>query len=209
MARLLAVCHNATGMAGAPLKDYATALYDRLRALARSRMLGQRAGHTLDPTGLANEAILRLLKCDPARVNDEEHFMMLAADAMRQILVDHARARATKKRGGGERPASLDDQDSADAGGGEPLGPTLQLRMDPDQLLDLNEALDELEKLDARAATVVKMRAFAGMNLDEIAALLGASRRTIERSWRYAMAELRIRLSDPVFGDGGNERPRD
>src|SRR5580765_1625749 len=101
-------------MASTPLKDYATALYDRLRAMARARMAGQRAGHTLDPTGLANEAILRLLKCDAAQINNEEHFLMLAAEAMRQILVDHARARAAQKRGGGSKPQSLDADDAGD-----------------------------------------------------------------------------------------------
>src|SRR5690349_15095578 len=131
-------------------------------------MLKQRAGHTLDPTGLANEAILRLLKCDPARINDEEHFMMLAAEAMRQILVDHARAKTAVKRGGGERPVSLDDVDGA--GGNEESGDArfnfaIQPQMDPVQLLALNEALDGLESADARAAAIVKMRAFAGMNL--------------------------------------------
>src|SRR5262245_57998324 len=172
-------------MAGEPLKDYAAVLYDRLRALARARMLGQRAGHTLDPTGLAHEAIMRLLKCDAAQIKDEEHFMMLAAEAMRQILVDHARARTAKKRGGGERRVSLDDDD--DAAHSEPFGRALQLRMDPVQLLAINEALDDLEKVDRDAAQVVKMRTFAGMNPDEIATLLGASRRTVERRWRYAM----------------------
>src|SRR5882724_10862623 len=112
-------------MAAEPLQEYAAVLYDRLRALARSRMLGQRDGHTLDPTGLAHEAILRLLKCDPEKISDEDHFMMLAAEAMRQILVDHARARAAKKRGGGERPASLDDDGSA---GVKLFGHALQLR---------------------------------------------------------------------------------
>ncbi len=175
------------------LKQYALTLYDRLRALARARMLGERAGHTLDPTGLANEAILRLLKCDPARVNDEDHFMLLAAEAMRRILVDHARAKATLKRGGGERPTSLDGEDFSE--GDEPVARPLQLRMDPLQLLALNEALDDLEKRDHDGAVVVKMRTFAGMNPDEIAALLGTSRRTVERRWNYAMAELRVHLS--------------
>ena len=103
-------------MAAEQLKDYASALYDRLRALARARMLGQRAGHTLDPTGLAHEAIMRLLKCDPGQINDEEHFMTLAVEAMRQILVDHARAKAAIKRGGGQRPASLEEDDAAGQG---------------------------------------------------------------------------------------------
>ena len=165
-------------------------------------MAGQRAGHTLDPTGLANEAILRLLKCDPARINDEEHFMMLAAEAMRQILVDHARRKTAAKRGGGERLASLGSDEAAEEAaivGG--YGQTLQLRMDPTRLLAINEALDGLEKEDGRSATIVKMRTFAGMNLDEIAALLGTSRRTVERDWRYAMADLRTRLATDADGE--------
>jgi RNA polymerase sigma factor (TIGR02999 family) len=182
-------------MAAAGAQDYATVLYDRLRALARARMAGQRAGHTLDPTGLANEAIVRLLKCDPDQIKDEEHFMMLAAEAMRQILVDHARARATQKRGGGVRPDSLDNECAAQA---------VQLRMDPLQLLALSEALDDFETQDPGAAAIVKMRNFAGMDCEEIAALLSLSRRTVERRWRYAMAELRVRLSDAP-----NERDRD
>jgi RNA polymerase sigma factor (TIGR02999 family) len=194
-------------MAVDPLKDYASVLYDRLRALARARMLGQRAGHTLDPTGLAHEAIMRLLKCDPGQINDEEHFMTLAAEAMRQILVDHARARAAKKRGGGEKRVSLDDQD--DAAANEPFGRAVQLRMDPVQLLAINEALDDLEKVDRDAAQIVKMRTFAGMNPDEIAALLGASRRTVERRWRYAMAELRVRLSEKPGDDSTGKQGHD
>src|SRR5262245_233385 len=161
------------GMADAPLKDYAAVLYDRLRALARARMLGQRTGHTLDPTGLANEAMVRLLNCDPNQINDEEHFMRLAPEAMRQILVDHARAKATLKRGSGLRPTSLrenlarDDAESGDA---------LALGMGPDQVLELNDALADFERTDPDAATVVKMRAFAGMNSEEIAALLNTSK---------------------------------
>lgn len=168
-------------------QEYATALYDRLRALARARMAGQRVGHTLDPTGLANEAILRLLKCSADQIRGEDHFMMLAAEAMRQILVDHARARAALKRGGGVRPESLD---------GERLSQAVQLRMDPAQLLAINEALGELEKQDSSAATIVKLRTFGGMDCEEIAALLKLSRRTVERRWRFAMADLRVRLSD-------------
>ena len=188
-------------MSGEPLNQYASALYDRLRALARARMLGQRAGHTLDPTGLANEAILRLLKCDPAQVNDEEHFMMLAAEAMRQILVDHARAKATVKRGGGARPLSLQDDEALN---NDAPGHALTLRMDPAQILDLNDALDELEKQEPGAATIVKMRTFAGMTNDEVAALLNISKRTVERRWRFAMAELRVSLSDSR--DDSNEQ---
>jgi RNA polymerase sigma factor (TIGR02999 family) len=164
----------------------ATALYDRLRAIARARMAGQRGGHTLDPTGLANEALLRLLNLDAAQIKDEQHFLALAAEAMRQILVDHARRRTAQKRGGGNSPEALENVAEDHA---------IQLRSDPAEVLALSEALTSLEREDAEVATIVKMRAFVGMDCEEIAALLGTSRRTVERRWRYGMAELRERLS--------------
>lgn len=179
-------CHN-RGVTPAQSRQIASLLYERLRALARARMSGQRLSHTLDPTGLANEAIVRLLKCDPAALNDDDHFMKLAAEAMRQILIDHARAKAAQKRGGGAVVGSLDDSQAEEAA---------ELRMEPAQLLALNEALTHFEQLEPEAAAIVKMRTFVGMECDEIAALLGTSRRTVERRWRYAMAELRARLDD-------------
>jgi RNA polymerase sigma factor (TIGR02999 family) len=160
-------------------------LYERLRALARARMAGERVGHTLDATGLANEAILRLLNCDPARINDEQHFLALAADAMRLVLVDHARKKQAEKRGGQTRPEHLQSDSS------EPF----RLRAEPETVLALSEALGALEQADPRTATIVKLRAFGGMGCDEIAALLGLSRRTVERHWRFAMADLRTRLT--------------
>jgi RNA polymerase sigma factor (TIGR02999 family) len=175
-------------------EQLAIVLYDRLRSLARARMSGQRGGHTLDPTGLANEAVLRLLKCDASRIADEQHFLALAAEAMRQILVDHARAKTAQKRGGdvsgkGAKPESLADDMPVAA---------VHLRADPAEILSLSEALTSLEQEDAQAATIVKMRAFVGMGCDEIAALLGLSKRTVERRWRFAMAALRERLSDDL-----------
>jgi RNA polymerase sigma factor (TIGR02999 family) len=176
----------------------AIVLYDRLRSLARARMSGQRGAHTLDPTGLANEAVLRLLKCDPSRIRDEQHFLALAAEAMRQILVDHARAKTAQKRGDGAKAESLS----------EDLHFSVQLRADPAEILSLSEALTALEEEDEDAATIVKMRAFVGMECDEIAALLGVSKRTVERRWRYAMAELRAKLSDEdVQGKRGGDPP--
>src|SRR5262249_3948829 len=158
-----------------------------LRALAHARMAGQHASHTLDPTGLANEAIVRLLKCDPQTINDDEHFMKLAADAVRHILVDHARARATQKRGEGSKPPSLDATDAEE--------PSVLL-MEPAQILALNDALCEFEIEEPELAAIVKMRSFAGLDCEEIGALLGTSQRTVERRWRYAMAKLRAKLED-------------
>src|SRR4051812_38451345 len=155
-------------------------------------MSGQPGLHTLDPTGLANEAVLRLLKVEPGRIVDEQHFLALAAEAMRQILVDHARTKTAQKRGGGARAEALSDE----------LGIAVHLRADPDEVLALSDALTSFETDDAEAATIVKMRAFAGMECDEIAALLGVSRRTVERRWRYAMAELRTRITgETTSGD--------
>lgn len=166
-------------------------LYDRLRSIARARMSGQPAAHTLDPTSLANEAVLRLLKVDEADIRDEHHFLALAAEAMRQILVDHARAKSADKRGGGVRPMSMSGE----------VGATIAIRGNPDDVIALSEALTGLESEDAEAATIVKMRSFVGMEMDEIAALLGVSRRTVERRYRFAIADLRTRL-------GGDELPR-
>lgn len=160
-------------------------LYERLRALARMRMAGERVSHTLDATGLANEAILRLLHCEPQRINDEGHFFALAAEAMRRVLVEHARSRGRHKRGGGKANRPLDEIDDA-----------IQLRSDPAEVIAMDEALSSLEQIDEQAATIVKLRSFAGMDPDEIAALLNISRRTVERRWRFAMAKLRVSLGD-------------
>lgn len=174
-------------------RQTALLLYDRLRAFARSRMAGERTAHTLDATGLANEAILRLLRCEPDRIADETHFFALAAEAMRRVLVEHARARLRQKRGGGQAPQSLGDCDDA-----------IALRSDPADVISLNDALVSLEVEDTQAATIVKLRSFAGMNPEEIAALLNVSRRTVERRWRFAMAKLRVMLSDAEHPDCQN-----
>jgi RNA polymerase sigma factor (TIGR02999 family) len=162
-------------------------LYDRLRAIARSRMSNQHDAHTLDPTSLANEAILRLLKCDPGTIKSEEHMLALAAEAMRQILVDHARAKSARKRGDGATREYLSD----DVGDGMMFAPA-------DEILAASEALGSLEAQDEHAATLVKLRLFAGLTPDEVAALLGTSRRTVERRWRFAIATLK----QHVLGSG-------
>jgi len=178
----------------AQARETAVLLYERLRALARLRMSGERSSHTLDATGLTNEAILRLLRCEPDRINDENHFFALAAEAMRRVLVEHARARGRRKRGGGQGNLPLDEIDSV-----------IQLRSDPAEVIAMDEALSTLEIQDAQAATIVKLRSFAGMDPEEIAALLGISRRTIERRWRFAMAKLRASLSDEKPVDAPDE----
>ena len=169
-------------MADESLNRYAFVLYDRLRALARSRMLGQRAGHTLDPTGLANEAIIRLLKCDAAKVNDEEHFMMLAAEAMRQILVDRTRRLRASKRGSAGGVLPLD----------EAIGLPHQRSVD---LILLDDALERLAKLDERQCRIVELRFFAGLSLDETSVALGISEATVSREWTTARVWLRHEIT--------------
>lgn len=153
-------------------------LYGRIRAIARGRMAGQRIGHTLDTTSLANEAVIRLLKCDPSSIRDEEHFLAVAAEAMRQILVDHARARAAAKRGGGEGPKAVPPTRGWDHASAE-------------EVLAAHEALAALESTDADAAQMIKLSLFAGIPTPEIAALMNVSRRTVERRIRFAIATMR------------------
>jgi RNA polymerase sigma factor (TIGR02999 family) len=159
-------------------------LYDELRSIAHRHLSREAPGHTLQPTALANEACLRLLKRD-APWEDRAHFLALAATIMRSILVDTARRRQTERHGGAYVRVSFAAAEEIEQGG------------DID-VLELDEALDELEALDPRAAEVVRLRFFAGADLDEIARLTGVSARTVKRDWRAA----RLWLYDRVAGEG-------
>ena len=164
-------------------------VYRELHALARRRLGGQRQGHTLQPTALVNEAWLKL-NGSAHSVLPSAVFVKTAAAAMRQILVDHARARGRLKRGGGARAAvGVEVGDLADSSGGSDA--------DPDQLLCLDDALSRLERLDPQAADVVKLRFFAGRSVEETAATLDISERTVKRDWQFARAWLAKELSEP------------
>lgn len=156
--------------------------------MARSHLAGERVDHTLDPTGLANEAIIRLLQVDPKTIVDERHFLAISAETLRRVLVDHARAKRAAKRGGGSKIASLEEA-TAD------VPEMIRLRVDPDEVLALNRAVESLEAEDEEAATIVKLRGFAGLSADEVSQLLGVSKRTVERRWRYILATLRTRMN--------------
>jgi len=158
-------------------------LYPELRRLAGKFFRDERADHTLQPTALVHEAYLRLV--DQTRVGWEgrSHFLAIAAKVMRRVLIDHARGRARRRRGGGRVVSGLDSE----------VLPTEFTRA---ELLDVNEALDKLAALDARQAQVVEMRFFGGMTMEEIAEALGASKRTIEDDWTHAKAWLRLVLAD-------------
>ena len=171
---------------GAAAASLFTLLQDELRALARSVFRSQRAGHTLQPTALVNEAFLKMLGPGgaPSPWQDKAHFFAVAATAMRQILVNHARDRAAKKRGGGReaRRVTLSDV-SLTTGGGSA------------DVLDVEEALSGLERVDPGQARIVELRFFGGLSNPEIAEVLGRSLRAVELDWRLAKSWLAARLA--------------
>lgn len=152
-------------------------VYDELRRLAEIQLRGERAGHTLQPTALVHEAYMKLAGGDLS-ISDRAHFLAIASRAMRQALVDHARRRDRAKRGGGLRPVTL-------------TGGSWSEALDLDELLALDAALEELEP---RQRQVVEGRFFGGMTEDEVASVLGVTRRTVRRDWVKARAWLYRRL---------------
>ncbi len=168
-------------------------VYDELRRLAARRLAGEGAGHTLQPTALVHEAYLKLVGPDPRQPwNGRVHFFAAAAEAMRRILIDHARRKHRARRGGGMRRVGLDDLDDvamvADGGGA-------------DELLNLDEALARLAAADPGKAELVRLRYFAGLTLEQAAELLGISRATADRHWAFARAWLYDAMT------GGHEKP--
>jgi RNA polymerase sigma factor (TIGR02999 family) len=154
------------------------AVYDQLRAIARHRLAGEAPGHTLQATALVNEAYLKLSQNPSVFALERSRFMMAAAEAMRRVLIDHARTRKRDKRGGpGVRRQLIDVADLASD-------------LDADQTLALDDAIRRLEQEDAQAAAVVKLRFFAGLSVEETAGALGISDRTVKRDWQFARAWL-------------------
>ena len=171
------------------LADAFVTLYDQLRAVARARLAGNPLAGTLQATAVVNEALVRLLRSPPSRIDDEQHLLALASQAIRNVIVDHVRRK--KARGG--RPS--DDESEVDRA----LATAIDRVTDPSRtelLLDLDAALDVLSADDPELRTVVELYCYAGMTHAEIAAMLYTSERTIRRRWRFAAAELRKRLSD-------------
>ena len=156
-------------------------VYDELRKLASERMAQEKPGQTLDATALVHEAYLRLVDSDRAQQwNSRGHFIAAAAEAMRRILIDHARRKHRARRGGGMRRVELEGLDVELVAGGR----------DADELLDLDEALARLAAADPRRAELVRLRYFAGLTLEQAAELLGVSRATADRHWAFARAWL-------------------
>lgn len=157
-------------------------VYDELRRIAHGQLRGERSDHTLDTTGLVHEAYLKLSRLDRIEWGDRAHFLAAAAGAMRRILVDYAVARRTGKRGGGRQRVPLDD--------------VLILADErAEELLALDEALQRLAAESDRAARIVEWRYFAGMSIEETAAVLEVSPATVKREWVMARAWLNRELA--------------
>ena len=154
--------------------DLLPLVYDELRRLAAAQMAGEGPGHTLDPTALVHEAYIRLIGRDG--YESRGHFLRTAAEAMRRILIDHARARASAKRGGRQGRVGLNE--------------SVHWTEAPENLLELEDALSRLAAEEPRKAELVTLRFFGGMTTPEAAAVLGISVPTAERWWTFARAWL-------------------
>lgn len=179
---------NITGLinewaAGQPdaLNRLLEAAYPELHRIAARQMQSERSGHTLQCTGLLHEAYLRLPQSPDKNWKNRAHFFGFAARLMRGILVDYASARLTEKRGGGAQLLTLRDADRAQPAAGV-------------DLLDLNQALQKLEKLDALQSQVVELRYFGGLSISETAEVTGVSESTVKREWIVAKTWIRRRL---------------
>jgi len=166
-------------------------VYDELRQMARGRMRHERPDHTLGATELVHEAFFRLVRLDRIDWQSRAHFLAIASQAMRNVLLDHAEHRGAQKRGGGDRPVTLERVE-------------IPHDLPGDDVLALCEALQRLEALEPRQARVVECRFFGGLNLDETAQALGVSAATVSRDWTIARAWLHAELADAsATGDSG------
>jgi RNA polymerase sigma factor (TIGR02999 family) len=161
----------------AALDELLPAMYDSLRNIARNQLRGERADHTLQTTELVHEAYMKLVDHETVDWQDRQHFFAVAARAMRQILVDHARKREAQKRGGDADEVPLEDV-------------TPRREVGAGDLIALNDALDRLAEHDERMAQVVECRFFGGYTTQETADVLDVSRSTVVRDWRAAQAWL-------------------
>jgi RNA polymerase sigma factor (TIGR02999 family) len=152
-------------------------VYSELRKLAARKMAGESSGHTLQATALVHEAWLRLVGSEQQNWQNRVHFFAAAAEAMRRILVEHARRKQSLKRGGGNERIEFDES-------------ALVLAAPPEELLAVHEALDRLAAQDGQSAELVKLRYYVGLTMEEAATVMGLSKRTAESLWTYARAWL-------------------
>jgi RNA polymerase sigma factor (TIGR02999 family) len=152
-------------------------VYEELRRLATQRLADERPGHTLQPTALVHEAYLRLVGDDARRWADRTHFFRAAAESMRRILIDHARAKRGPKRGGSRNRVPLDLAE-------------LAAEADGDEILAVTEAISRLEAHNPEVAEIVRLRFYVGLSVQDTANALGVSERTVYRDWTFARAWL-------------------
>ncbi|MEC9373601.1 MAG: ECF-type sigma factor [Planctomycetota bacterium] len=168
-------------------------MYSELRRLADAHMADEPDSHTLQPTALVHEAYLRLMKDEKTEWANRAHVFSAAARAMRRILVERARRKRGPKRGGSWRRMTLEAGD-------------LTFDADPVELIALDEALNELEREDPRSASIVMLRFFAGLSVEEVARLLEVAPRTVKRDWAFARAWLHRAIAGRVGDVDGDER---
>ncbi|HEU4828753.1 MAG TPA: ECF-type sigma factor [Gemmatimonadales bacterium] len=173
------------------LADLMPLVYGRLLKLARQRRRGEPAEASLNTSALVHEAYLRLAEGGEVTVRDRNQFLALASHVMRNLLVDHARARRAAKRGGGVTPLELTEA-------------TLLRDDQLDPIGDLDEALTRLEQLEPRQARMIEQRFFGGLSLEEVAAAAGVSLATVKRELRSARAWLAMELGDRSPGEPGH-----
>ena len=179
--RLLVAWSDGTEAAAIPLMD---AVYDELRRLARAHLMRERRDHSLPATALVHEAYLKLIDQRRVRWQNRAHFYAVAAQMMRRLLVDHARARGAEKRGV-EITIPLDGVDVGDGGRSA-------------DLIALDAALDKLAALDARQARLVELRYFGGLTIDETAVVMDIAAITVKRDWAIARTWLYRELAGPA-----------
>ena len=160
-------------------------VHDELRRIARRQMSQERPGHTLQATALVNEAYLKLAGNEGFEWRDRAHFFAVSAQVMRHVLIDHARAHARDKRGGGAVQVSLNDAVAIDNGRAE-------------QIVALDQALRFLEDVDPQKGRIVELRYFGGLSVEETAEVLKISERTVRREWRRSKAWLYRMISEGV-----------
>jgi RNA polymerase sigma factor (TIGR02999 family) len=152
-------------------------VYRQLRQIAQHQMAGERSGHTLQATALVHEAYLRLAGNEEASWKSKRHFYAAAAQAMRRVLIDHARSRGSQKRGGDLARVAVSLAD-------------LVSNAEPEKLLAVDDALSRLKEVEPRAGAVAELRVYAGLSLPDAAEALGQPLRTVERDWAYARTWL-------------------
>jgi RNA polymerase sigma-70 factor (ECF subfamily) len=170
VARLLNMASQGDAEAGAA---FSALIYDELRNLARRHMRNERRGHLMQPTALAHDALMGLLRQEHANWQNREQIFGVAVRLMRRILVDWARERLARKRGAGARPIALDEQ-------------LLMSDERSEMLVAIDDALRELQEIDLRQAQIVELRFFGGFTVEETAKQLGVSEKTVDRDWKLA-----------------------